>query len=84
MAKKLMKAQMGKIVKTAVKTVAKKSAPELSKRASAGVATALYGPAAVGAGIAAYQNKKKSAPDKTIAKKKMGGAFDKYRAKKKK
>ena len=68
MAKKLMKAQMGKIVKA----VAKKTAPMLNKKTAAGVGAAIYGPAAAGAGIAAYQKKKSSAKS-PLANKKMGG-----------
>jgi len=107
MAKKLEKAQVGKIVKAAAKraiTASEVSIPRsvgsygngkigniatrkvADKKLLRGIAATTVGvPIAAGAGMVALKkSSNKSASDTTATKKKMGGAFDNYKSKKKK
>ena len=117
MAKKLEKAQKGKIVKAAAKAAVKSSADDFARKASSvhmprSVGTkvqphynfgapgraadnktrALMGATGIGMGAAVVGSSggfssgsygKESKSDTTKVKKKMGGAFDKYKSKKK-
>jgi len=93
MAKKLAKAQFGKIVKGIVKgaTTAKainKSIPGSVKLVAPGVAatgySAISGIKYQRAEEEARRNAEKNAKSKTNPVKKIGGAFDNYKSKKKK